>query len=151
MKVLIERSEVAVPRRGQQAERKRLQEEFRKSHPEKAADLESQPWYIDPEGPYGGDDWLTVHYEWIDMGAPNCSTKCSQSFVPLYLSETLREFACGPVKRHTRAEWPTCEYSYPLSASSALAMLQQFGLLPEEAVLANDTDRPVCCEEEEAA
>ena len=149
MNVLIEKCEVTVPRRGQQQERKRLQEEFRKTHPEIEADLESQPWYVDPDGPYGGDDCLTIHYEW--MAEPNNSVRCCQSYLPLYLSDALRAVACGPVKRYTKKEFSTCEYSFPLTASFALSMLQHFGNLPPDAELVNETDVPVCCEKEEAA
>lgn len=149
MKLLIERCEVTVPRRGQQEERKRLQEEFRKTNPKTAADLESQPWYVDPEGPFGGDDRLTIHFEW--MAEPNDSVRCWQSFFPIRHASALQPFVCGPVRHHTKEEFPGCEFSYPLKASFALELLQMLGVLPEDAVLANDSDLPACCEEEEAA
>jgi hypothetical protein len=148
MKVLIERCEVTVPRRGQQEKRKRLQERCRKADAEAAADWESQPWYIDPDGPYGGDDTLTIHYEW---SVPNGGIKCSQSFVPLHLAGLLREFSCGPVERHTKAEDPICEYTFPLTASFAISTLQHHGILPPDVEMANETDIPVCCEEADAA
>ncbi|HEY3443592.1 MAG TPA: hypothetical protein VGK29_22735 [Paludibaculum sp.] len=147
--ILIEKCEASVPRRGQQQERKRLQDEFRNSHPEAAVALEGQPFYVDPDGPYGSDDWLRIEFEWIEE--PNFAVQCGHSFFPLHLSGMLQMFACGPVKRYSKEDFPTCEFSYPLTASFALALLQQIGILPPDAVLANETDVPVCCEEDQAA
>jgi hypothetical protein len=56
--ILNKKCEVNVPRRGQQRERKRLKERFRRQVSEAAADFESQPWYVDPDGPAGGDEIL---------------------------------------------------------------------------------------------
>jgi hypothetical protein len=151
MNVMIEKCEVTVPRRGQQQDRKRLKDEFRKEHPEAAADLESKPYYIDPDGPHGGDDMLTMHFEWIDMDVPNCPHWCWHSSLPVHHASMLQPFVCGPVRRYTEEEFSTCEFSYPLKASFALEMLQMSGLIPGDAVLANDTDLPRCCEEEQAA
>jgi hypothetical protein len=147
MKILIEKCEVTVPRRGQQQERSFLQEEFRQQNPEAATDFESQPWYVDPDGPAGADDVLTIRYEWSVDG----HTECWQSFFPLQHAVALRQFVCGPVVHCREDEAPTIEYSYPLTASFALAMLQRNDILPMDAVLANQTDLPVCCEEQREA
>lgn len=149
MKVVIVKCQATVPRCGQQEMRRRLKEEFRKEDPKAAAEIESKPSYTDPDGPYGGDDYLRIEYEWIVE--PNESGWCVHSFTPLHLSWILEMFACGPVRRYTVEEFPTCEYSYPLTASFALALLQQGGILPADAVLANETDVPLCCAEDEAA
>jgi hypothetical protein len=149
MRVLVERCEVTVPRRGQQQERKRLQHEFRRENPQAAAEFESQPWYVDPDDPGGGDNMLTIHYEWIVE--PDDSLMCLQSFLPVHHASLLHPYVCGPVRRYTEDEFPTCEFSYPLKASFALQMLQVFGIVPQDAVLANDSDLPVSCEEETAA
>jgi hypothetical protein len=150
MAVLINRCEVTVPRRGQQQERKHLKDEFRKQNPEGAADLESQPWYVDPDGPYGGDDMLTIPYEWIDMGVPNCSRHCRYSLMPISVTNLLQQFACGPVsgirKRNSSRSSTAIRSPHHLSHDA-----QGVGVLPADALLVNETDLPVCCVDDQEA
>jgi hypothetical protein len=118
--------------------RKQLQDKLRQNNPELSAELESQPWYVDPDGPWGGDDWLTVNYEWIDESD---IIMCWQSYVHIETAQELKEAACGPVERYTVDEG-CIEYSFPIKASYAFRVLQVFGHLPDDAVLMNSPDVP---------
>jgi len=117
--------------------RQRLKAETRLKNPEAAADLESQPWYVDPDGQWGGDDWLTIWFRWSYDG--QCCTE-AKYHVHIKDSAELLGMSCGPIQLHD--DDGCVAFSFPLSASYAFGMLVGLDHVHEDAELVNSPDVP---------
>ncbi len=150
-KVCIESATCLIPRRGTQEERRRLRDEFRHSHPEEAADLEKQPFYLDPDSSYASDDWAVCEWEWSTE--TNQQLTCTRTFIHISEVPKLKPVTLGPVIVHEADEW--CEFSFNFKASYAVAVLKSRGHIPADSVSWNENDAPMDFDtealEEEAA
>ena len=131
-----------------QEKRHTLKNELRKSNPSLAAEVESWPWYLDPEGPYGSDDFAQFEWEWT---GEDQKMKGWNSYLPLDVLPEMKEVALGGVRRHSLDGMETdgCDYSFNLKASYAVAVLKNAGMIPADSVLMNENDQPLSYDEEE--
>lgn len=142
--IWIERAECIVPRKGAQQQRRKLQEDLRKSHPAVAADLEAQPWYENPDGPFGGDHLAKFDWEW--MGADQVGWGWA-SYLPIAKLPLIEEHILGEVQQPSDDEnW--LEFSFYLKASYAFSVLKAVGKIPPDSILMNCDERPLSYGEE---
>jgi hypothetical protein len=148
-KIWIESAECLVPRKGTQEDRRTLKQEFRKSHPVEAADLEAQPWYTDPDGPHGGDDIAQFNWEW--MGEDQ-NVMCWRTFVPVAKLPLIKKQTLGRVCQHAidgidSGDW--IDFSFHLKAPYAFDVLRDAGMIPADSVLMNQGEQPLSYDDEE--
>lgn len=60
-------AECVVPRRCTQEDRLKGQNQLRQENFQAAAAVEALPWYVKPDGPYGGDEWALFDWEWYGV------------------------------------------------------------------------------------
>lgn len=147
-KIWIDGAECLVPRKGTQKRRHRLQDEFRKSHPAEAAQLESEPWYASPDGPYSGDDWAVFNWEWVGSDHEG---KCWRSYLHVTALPLIKRQTLGKVHSHSvvgvdSGDW--IDFSFNLKASYAFDVLKNAGMIPEDSVLMNDGEEPLSYDSE---
>ena len=147
--IWIEKAVCSVPKEGTQEERRRLKNELQKSNLSLAVEIESWPWYLDPDGPYGSDDFAQFQWEW--MGEDQILQVC-ESYLPLSVLSELKEMTLGEVRQHSLvgADTDGCsDYSFNLKASYAIAVLKDSWMIPADSVLMNETDQPLSYDEQE--
>lgn len=139
--IWIESAECLVPRIGTQESRRHHQTAFRRSHPEIAAEIEAQPWYCAPDGPYGSDEFAVLNWAWI--GADEVMKEW-RSHVPVASLHLFNPQMLDGVRRHDALDnddW--IEYSFHLNASFALSVLKNAGMIPADSILMNEDERPL--------
>jgi hypothetical protein len=120
-----------------------IRDELRKSDPEAAAELESYPWYHDPDGPYAGDNFAQCSWEW---SGEDQIIKCWDSFVDLKYIALFKKYMLGKLTQHSTsgvANEDNMDYSFNLRASYALAVLRAKQIIPRDSKLMNEDDRPL--------
>ena len=132
-----------VPKRGRQENRRRLRDELRETRPEIAAKTEAKPWYEDPDGPCGSDDFAIFDWSWLVE--PDNTEHGWRSHVHISELPFLKSQMVGTLRRHSvsgvdNEDW--IDYSFDLKTSYALSVLISKGLVPSDSILANDDARP---------
>jgi hypothetical protein len=146
--VQIETAECQVFRRETQAKRIKEQADFRISHPDLAAMVEETPWYVDPTGPYGSDDFVRILIEYLPFTRPNNDIRGMQVFLPIAYLRNLKTVTIGKVRRKSASDDETTntddiEYSFSFQASFALSMLIFQKCVADDSVLANGDEWPI--------
>ena len=121
-----------VPKRGTQEERRRLRDKLRQENPKLTAETEAQPWYVDPDGELGSDDYAVWNIEWntdADHRTLGTHRHLKTEYLPHFIERSI-----GPVEQGDGDQrW---EYSYHIRASFALQVLKIDGHVPADATLA---------------
>jgi hypothetical protein len=147
--IWIERAECLVPRRGTQQKNIELRDELRQSDPRLAADIESQPWYQQPDAYGAGDDWATLNWEWmgVDQILMGWTSYLPVADLPLITEQTLGRVYQHSVEGVESDNW--IDYSVNVKASYAFSVLRDAGMIPVDSILMNESEVPLSCDEEE--
>lgn len=136
--IWIQTAECLVVKQGTQQIRRQDQEQFRLFDPMLAEKVESLLWYVDPDGPHGGDDQAIFDWSWI--GDDNV-LMCSRTFLPVAELLFIKDQILGEVCRHAGDDW--INFSFDLKAPFAFEVLKQAGSIPADSILMNEDERPV--------
>ncbi len=152
--IVIEKAVCMIPRRGRQAHIRRQREEFRKEHPELAAEADTWPWMEDPDHPDTSDDNAVFYWTWTVIEDENDNDGEDfnwRSYLPLSLLERAGEhgfyIAAGPVKLRSIAgvedDGKYIDYSFPVKASYAVEVLRHAKQIADvEYEILNEDDMP---------
>lgn len=142
--ILIESATVSTQPKGYQAERIKLRNELRHSHPDEAAILDKLTGSI--EDRFHGDDFFRIEIEWIV--SVDGVMKGIEAHMPLTEIDVFQDGALTRVKYDPDLDSPVAT-SFTLKASAALDLLKMWRHVSEDAVLGNAEDKPLDFTEED--